>query len=103
MNENMVTGFVMAALAAAVGGIVVWHYATTHPIGGGQPLQMTSYSPTNNITPQVPGRTDADAAPVSQNTPITEAAYNQQPTEHAPAFGRNTNQNETAGAVVIPW
>ena len=102
MNENTIVGFVVGALAAAIGGVIAFRYIGTHPIGGGQPLQQWSVSPTNAITPQVPGRTDSLAAPVSQNTPITEAAYNQKPTDNSPAFGRNANQ-PAPGMMEIPW
>jgi hypothetical protein len=103
MNENTLIGFVVGALAAAFGGVIALRYIQRHPIGGGEPLQGTSYSPTNWLTPQTPPRVDMDAAPVVQNTPITEAAYNQQPTDHSPAFGRNANGVNDAEAVVIPW
>jgi hypothetical protein len=101
MREGSLVGFVIGALAAALGGIIAWRYISRHPVGGGQPLQNWTESPTNLITPQVPGRTDALAAPVSQNTPITEAAYNQGPLDQFPAFGREANR--TNQEVILPW
>src|SRR5882672_6377138 len=103
MREGTIVGFVVGALAAAFGGVIAWRYIQTHPVGGGEPNQWTSYSPTNWITPQTPPRADNNAAPVVQNTPITEAAYNQYPTDHRPAFGRNANGVNDAETVVVPW
>src|SRR5216684_180049 len=90
-GSDMVTAIVVGAAAAAIGAVVAYRYMGTHPVGGGQPEQWASMSPTNVITPQVPGRTATYAAPIVQNTPITEAAYNQYPTDHQPAFGQNAN------------
>jgi len=104
MTQNdMLMGIVVGAAAAAIGAVIAYRYIGTHPVGGGQPQQWASMSPTNVITPQVPGRTATYAAPVVQNTPITEAAYNQYATDHQPAFGQNANVAAEETQVVIPW
>ncbi len=101
--SNMLQGLVVGAAAAGIGAVLAWKYIGAQPPGGGQPNQWTSYSPTNFITPQVPGRTDSDAAPLVQNTPITEAAYNQYMTDHLAAFGQNANRAGQDDEVVMPW
>lgn len=102
-KEDLFTGLVVGAMAAAIGAVLAYKYIGVQPPGGGQPLQGTSYSPTNWITPQTPPRADVDAAPVVQNTPITEAAYNQYMTDHQPAFGRDANRAAEQDEVVMPW
>jgi hypothetical protein len=102
-NNDVFVGLVVGAMAAAIGAVLAYKYIGLQPPGGGEPRQITSYSPTNWITPQTPPRADVDAAPVVQNTPITEAAYNQYPFDHQPAFGRSANVAAEQDQVVIPW
>jgi hypothetical protein len=102
--SDTLNGLILGAAAAAIGAVLAYKYIGLQAIGGGQPQQFWSESPTNFITPQVPGRTPTFAAPVVQNTPITEAAYNQYITDHQPAFGQNANQGNAAEQeMIVPW
>jgi hypothetical protein len=48
-----------------------------------------------------PWRSPEDAAPVVQNTPITEASYNQYPTKHETTLGPDQNQPNTEAVLPI--
>lgn len=86
-------GIVIGAAAAAIGTIVAFKFLNRQPQGGALPMQPMSMSPTNAYTVQSPTYTDELAAPVGQNTPITEAAFNVYPVDFAPGFGPTVNRD----------
>jgi hypothetical protein len=88
--------FVIAAAAAAIGGVIAFKYVNKTPVGGAVPVQGTQQVGVMHV-PYLP----YDAAPVAQIEPITEAAYNIYPTGHHPAFGAYTNQPEQEA--VLPY
>ena len=83
---------IIASAAAAIGSIIAARYAGAGAWGGSQPRQggFANY----------PQPLPQNSAPLQQTQPITEAAYNVQPTDHYPAFGPNENQNN-GGMVVL--
>lgn len=81
--------FVIGAAAAGVGAVLAFKYLNKTPAGGAIPKNVA----------HVPFL-GYEQAPVAQVEPITEAAYNQYPTGHAPAFGPDTNQ--PAEEAVLP-
>lgn len=87
--------FVIGAAAAAIGAVVAYKYINKTPVGGAVPVQGAALNVMH--VPFLP----YDAAPVAQVEPITEAAYNQYPTGHHPAFGIDTNQPEHEA--VLPY
>jgi hypothetical protein len=100
-------GIIIGAAIAAVATVLATKLISSTPIGGGSPNQTAvgSANAKNNVLIiEEPARTSYDAAPVVQNTPITEAAYSSGVVgPYAPAFGRNTNQNPSpAYDVVLP-
>lgn len=86
-------GIVIGAAAAAIGTIVAFKFLNRQPQGGALPQQPASMSPTNKYMVQSPMYTDGLAAPIGQNTPITEAAFNIYPVEFAPGFGPKVNRD----------
>jgi hypothetical protein len=74
-TSEYISTFILLAGAAAAGTIIAMKYSNTHPPGGVEPRQQ------RGGYVQYPGVTNRDAAPVAQNSPITEAAYNQEPNE----------------------
>ncbi len=94
MSKEIITGIIVGAASAALGTIVVLKFFNPEPDGGGQPRQADMFSYTaraGRIAPAVPYRLAADAAPLVQNTPITDAAYNTQPTEYDTTLGPEQN------------
>ncbi len=83
---------IIASAAAAIGTIVASRFSGAGAWGGRQPRQggFVNY----------PQSLPQNSAPVQQTQPITEAAYNVEPTEYRPAFGPDENQN-TGGMVVL--
>lgn len=94
MPNQIISGIIVGAASAAIGSILVSKFVTTGTQGGGQPRQKKQQSYTaraGQISPKTPPRTPVNSAPVVQNTPITEAAYNVQPTTYAPTLGPDQN------------
>jgi hypothetical protein len=91
---NTLDVVIIGAAASVLGAIIVNKYFTNTPTGGGQPAQLAQASYTaraGQISPYVPCRTPPESAPLAQNTPITEAAYNTQPTQYSPTLGPEEN------------
>jgi hypothetical protein len=91
---NLIDVVIIGAASTVLGAIVVNKYFTPTPTGAGQPAQMAQASYTaraGQISPYVPCRTPPQSAPLAQNTPITEAAYNTQPTCYSPTLGPEEN------------
>jgi hypothetical protein len=101
---DILDGIVIGAAAAAIGTIFAMKVLNAQPTGGGQPRQVDRYSggarsgALRVIDPM--GLDERDASPLVQNSPITEAAYNQQSQSYAPAFG--PNENQPAEETVLP-
>lgn len=105
-TSEYIATFVLLAGAAAVGTIVAMRYSERHPPGGVEPRQQQG----GQI--RYPEVTDTYASPIAQNSPITEAAYNQYPNEWsnlcendhlvlcAPLSGNNDNLAETEVTLV---
>ncbi len=94
MNRQIFSAIIIGATAAALGTIAAFKFINRETIGGGQPNQSRQDSYTARagmIAPQVPWRTGNNAAPVVQNTPITEACYNIQPTDYQTTLGPEQN------------
>jgi hypothetical protein len=92
---NYASAIIVGAATAAIGTIIASKFINTAPVGGSQPKHIRAGSPTARsgaVRVSVPPRVSAQAAPIAQNTPITEAAYNTQPTSYTGAFGPATNQ-----------
>lgn len=86
---------VIGAAAAALGTIAAYTFINRHPIGGRSPRQPDAYSynarsQTLQVVDLQP--TPSGASPVAQVNPNQEAAFNQYPTDYAPAFGNSENQ-----------
>lgn len=102
----MLDGIIVGAAAAAIGTIVATQFLNSRggsPFGGarpvygstpGQPFVAQVGRPTGPTYVQAPELLDSYAPPVAQNTPITEAAYNQYMATYAPAFGRDENAGD---------
>jgi len=104
LNENWIGAVVIGAAAAAIGTVLAWKYITYGPAGGSTPLQQRSYQPTARsgvVDVRYPEMLPYEAAPVHQPMPITEAAYNQQPTDLYPAFGPVANRDSME--LVLPY
>ena len=89
------SAIVIGAVTAAIGTILATKLLNSAPIGGAEPRHIRSVSPTTRsgyLSVTVPARTSRDASPVVQNTPITEAAYNQHPVRYQVAVGPLQNQ-----------
>jgi hypothetical protein len=98
---DIVDVVIIGAASSILATIVVNKFFTSSPQGGGQPKQQSQISYTarhGKVYPWVPSYSPSDAAPLAQNTPITEAAYNQQPTQYAPTLGPNEN---TSGQPIV--
>lgn len=94
---------IIATASTAIAAIVVAKFVNTGTEGGGQPKQSSQRSYTaraGQISPKTPKRLPTHSAPLAQNTPITEAAYNVQPTSYAPTLG--PDQNTPSSALTLP-
>ena len=91
MAADFIDGVIVAVAATVIGSVIVNKFFNGQPAGGGNPRQLRGEnSPTvrgGAVQIYTPDRAPAYAAPVVQNTPITEAAYNIQPTEYEPTLG----------------
>lgn len=89
-------GIIIGAAVAAIATVVVTNLLDKTPLGGGTPNQTATPSANARagvLYVEVPAGTSPYAAPVAQNTPITEAAYNQEfYAAYEPAFGINANR-----------
>lgn len=89
----VITGVASTVLAT----IIVNKWLNPAPTQQAQPNTVTAPSPSTRggeLWVQTPMKTSMDAAPIAQNNPITEAAYNQQPfIAYEPAFGRRTHHS----------
>lgn len=101
---DTIDGIIVGAAAAAIGTVLAFKFLNRVPEGGEQPNQINVGYPAavggRVLDVQVPTKLDRHAAPVAQNTPITEAAYNMYPVTFAPGFGPGTNQ--PAEEAVLP-
>jgi hypothetical protein len=100
MNSNSWSAMVIGAGVSAVIFVIVSNYLNGSNTGGGRPRQAryTSYTartPGGQVTVRTPPFLSPNAAPVAQNQPITEAAYNVQPTAYAPTLGPEENSPNT--------
>jgi len=94
---------IIGAASTVLATIVVNKFFNSTLTGGGQPEQLAQPSYTARggvIAPYVPCRTPNNSAPLAQNTPITEAAYNQQPTRYSPTLG--PDENSSNNVLVLP-
>ena|SRR5271165_4098110 len=102
---DMIDGIIVGAAAAAIGTIVAMRFLNKQPEGGSRGNQPAIGGNANFGRPRplyVAGGDpqDANAAPLKQNVPITEAAYNVQPVDFEHAFGPHVNQ--PAEEAVLP-
>jgi hypothetical protein len=101
-------GIIIGAAVAAVATVVVTSLISKTSWGGGEPNQtgVPSYNAKNGVlVVEEPCYTDLVSAPLAQNTPITEASYNQQPMPdgYSPAFGIYANQpNANESDALLP-
>jgi hypothetical protein len=101
-----IDGLIIGAAIAAVATVVVTNLFEKTPWGGGQPNQtaVPSYNAKSGVLlVEEPCALDMQAAPLAQNTPVTEAAYNQQPIPggYMPAFGNGTNAPQPGNEAVL--
>jgi hypothetical protein len=100
---NIIDIVIIGAAGTVLGGIITNKFFNGAPSGGGAPRQLMqpNYTARNGIiAPFTPCRNPDISAPLAQNTPITEAAYNQQPTPYAPTLGPDENNSNTA--LILP-
>ena len=101
---DFMDGVIVAVAASVIGAVVVNKFFNGAPIGGGHPRHSHGVaSPTTRsgaIQVWVPPRAPANASPVAQNSPITEAAYNIQPTGYEPTLG--PERHHPAQEVLLP-
>jgi hypothetical protein len=101
-------GIIIGAAVAAVATVVVTNLISKTSWGGGTPNQtaVPSYNAKNGaLVVEETCPLDQVAAPLAQNTPITEASYNQQPMPggYSPAFGIYANQpNANESEALLP-
>lgn len=95
-QSDIVNGIIIGAAAAAIGTIVAFKFLQSKPQGGSQPNQPNtdSYNASNMGLRVENPVTDDGVAPLAQNFPVTEAAYNQQPVRYEPAFNTNNSTDE---------
>lgn len=103
---DLFDGIIVGAAAAAIGTILATKFLESRggpPFGGARPVYGNAPGqsfvtqvgrPTGMTQVQAPELLNSFAPPINQNTPITEAAYNQYPTTYAPAFGREQNTGD---------
>jgi hypothetical protein len=94
---------IIGVATAVLGTIVTNKLLNTGNTGGGQPKQLSQQAYVARggyIAPQTPQRLPRNAAPLAQNTPITEAAYNVQPTTYCPTLG--PQENTPASSITLP-
>jgi hypothetical protein len=99
-------GLIIGAGIAAIVTVVVSNWFEKTPWGGGTPNQtaVPSYNAKGGVLlVEEPCTMDMYAAPLAQNTPITEAAYNAQPVPggYMPAFGNGTNAPQPNNEAVL--
>lgn len=85
---------------AAVVTVLITNFFNRPNTGGGKPRQAkyrsyTARTPGGKVSIQTPSRLPGTSSPVAQNTPITEASYNVQPTQYAPTLGPEENSSAT--------
>ena len=100
---NIFDSIVIGAASAALGTVVVLRFLNFGNEGGGQPQQGDLHSYTargNRIRPETPSRLSSNSAPLVQNTPITEAAYNLQSTNYATTLG--PQENVSSNPLTLP-
>jgi hypothetical protein len=103
MAYDTVDVIIIGVATTVLGAIVVNKFFNGETQGGGEPRQLRqpAYVARGGfIAPQVPPRLPRNAAPLAQNTPITEAAYNVQMTTYEPTLG--PNRNAPAQEVTLP-
>jgi hypothetical protein len=95
--SDVFDGIVIGAAAAAIGTIVAFKFLSRTPQGGEQPDQVfraypaaVGGRPLRVVNP--PFISDTEGGILSQDSAITEAAYNQYPVNYAPAFGQTVNR-----------
>lgn len=101
--SSVTQGIIIGAAAAAIGTIIATKFINLSPIGGGseQEPQLHSYTARHGgIRPRTPRINPSGFAPIAQNTPITEAAYNQYPTPYDATLG--PDQNQPSNDLVLP-
>jgi hypothetical protein len=102
---DAIDGIIIGVATAVVATVITQKYFNVSPTSEAQPTTVvTGRSATvrdGGIQVVEPSRVSKYAAPIAQNTPTTEAAYNQAPgvSYHA-AFGRHTHQ--VADPVTLP-
>lgn len=103
MKNNSFASLIIGAGIAAVITVFVTNYF--NPPSGNEPKRTryrsyTARTPGGIVRIKTPTPLSANAAPVVQNSPITEAAYNVYPTEYSPTLG--PDENSSNNAVVLP-
>ena len=91
-EESTVNGIIIGAAAAAIGTIIAMKFINHQSFGGGTPLQTAVRAPDvrgGALWVQQPQFTDDLAAPLAQNTAITQASYNTGDIGYEPAFHVN--------------
>lgn len=96
MNNNSYGALVIGASIAAIVTVLVTNFFNRSNVGGGKPRQgryrsYTARTPGGRVVIETPSRLSGTSSPVAQNTPITEASYNVQPTKYAPTLGPEEN------------
>lgn len=96
---------VLAVAAGVISTIIVNKLVPSGPTGGGIPNQPNIPSRHTmrggRLKVTVPARVPSNSAPIVQNTPITEAAYNTQPTAYAVTLGPDANSSGTEATLPI--
>jgi hypothetical protein len=95
---DMFDALIVTGVIATVGStIIINKFLNPSPTQTTQPQSVKDASPTTRSGRrhvQTPIKTSVNAAPVAQNNPITEAAYNiPSMVPYAPAFGRHAHQS----------
>ena len=85
MDKGTINVFVLLVAATAVGSILAAKYNGSGAWGGRRPREAGFVN--------VPQALPANSAPLAQNQPITEAAYNVSQQGYYPAFGPLENMN----------
>src|SRR6267154_933057 len=90
--SDTIDGIIIGAAAAAIGTIIAVKFLNHQSFGGGTPNQIAAHSQDVRggiLFVQQPQFTDSLAAPLAQNTAITEAPYNTGDIGYEPAFHNN--------------
>jgi hypothetical protein len=95
---DLLDTLIIGVAVGAASTIVANMFINGSTEGGGEPRQASynSYTARGNngrVKIKTPPRVGVNDAPIAQNTPITEAAYNIQPTTYSPTLGPDVNNS----------